>query len=132
MREIAYPQAIRGAGREVSAHQITGPRSARIRFGGPPRLAAPLRAPDPRLTHQPLHLTARHVLPGPQQRLPGPAIPLGLEVLLVRDPDHPQQPLVLDRPRRPPAGSTLVVSDADTPRVRQIRSTPKRPRCSST
>ena len=63
-----------------------------VRHGLPRRLAPWM----PCLAHQPLDLAARDVLAGPQQRLPHPAVAVGLEVGLVGLADARQQPLVLE------------------------------------
>jgi hypothetical protein len=81
----------------------------RICSGCPPRLAASLRTPDPVIAHQPLHLAARATLADAQQRLPRPAVTVGLVVLLVRLSDHREQPLILDGPRRALTARALIV-----------------------
>ena len=99
IREIADPQPVRRLGGEVTLDEIRLPNRGRVARRGPPRLPASLRAPDPVLARQPLHLAARSGLALAPQRLPQPPVPIRLVVLLVRHPDHLQQPLVLERAR---------------------------------
>ena len=103
IREIAHPQAIRLTSGEVALDEIPGPRCSGICLGDPPRLPAPLGPDDPVRGHQPLDLAARDPLPGPQQRLPRPPVPIGRIVALVRGPDHLEQPPVEPVQRSPVA-----------------------------
>jgi hypothetical protein len=97
IREIAYPPAVRGDRGEIPGDQIRARQGVRIGDRSAPRPPATLSALDAVLTHQTLHLPARNRLPSRHERLPQLAIPVGLEVDLVGDPDDAQQPLIADR-----------------------------------
>ena len=65
-------------GGELALHQVWAALDVRVGLGGAPRLAAALGALNPVRAHQALHLGARDPLAGPEQRLPGASIPIGL------------------------------------------------------
>jgi hypothetical protein len=75
-----------------------------VRHGSPRRLT-----PWIPWLHQALNLAARNALAGPNQRLPGTAIPVGLIVGPVYLPDALQQPLVGGLKGRTLTAATLVV-----------------------
>jgi hypothetical protein len=64
---------------------------------GPPRLAAPLRAPDALLAHQPGDVVATDLLALAAELVPHPRVSVALEVLLVHLTDPSAQSLVLQR-----------------------------------
>jgi hypothetical protein len=99
IREIADPQAVRGARGEVPANEVRPPFGLRIGCCGPPRLAAALGALDPVIAHQPLHLAARDPLALAQQLLPRAPVPVALVVGPVHATDLLEQPLILDAAR---------------------------------
>src|SRR6202034_2924052 len=80
IREIADPQLVRAARREVAPNEVRAARGRHITSGGPPRLATPLRATNPVLAHQPLDLAARRLLARSPQRLPQAPVTVGLVV----------------------------------------------------
>ena len=95
--EVADPQAIRSVGGELSVDEARALVRLWIGDRRLPRLPAPLRAPDPRLAHQPGDVVAADMLALPLQLVPHPRIALALEVLLVHPSDPSDQPLVLHR-----------------------------------
>jgi hypothetical protein len=109
IREVRDPQAVGTIDREVALNEIRPALRARIRVRGAPRLAAALRALDPRLAHQALHRAASDRLSGPRERLPHPPIPVGKVVALVCRLDQLEQTLVLQGARRALARGSPVI-----------------------
>ena len=97
--QITDPQAVRRVGGEVPLDEIWALVRGWIGDRGPPRLAAPLRAPDSLLAHQPRDAVAADLLALALKLVPHPRVPVALEVLLVHLPDPGGQPLVLARER---------------------------------
>ena len=85
--EVGDPQLVGSAGGEVAVDQIRSPVRLGVWFGGPPRLAAPLGAGDPRRAHQPSHPVAPGILALALERPPYPPVPIGLIVGPVQLPD---------------------------------------------
>jgi hypothetical protein len=81
IREIADPQSVRCRRGEITLDEIRALLSDRICDRGPPRLPAPLRAPDPRRSHQPRDAVTADLLAVAQQRGVHPPHPIALVVL---------------------------------------------------
>ena len=107
--EVGDPELVRAGGGEVAVDEVRAPARGRVRPGGPPWLAAPLGAADPVGAHQPLDAAARDRLARPVERHPHAPGSVGVVVGRVQLPDALEQPLVLDRPARAPAGLAVVI-----------------------
>ena len=109
VREVADPQAVQSVGREVALYEIGTLLGVWISDGGPPWLAAPLRAPDALLAHQPCDSVTADLLALALQLVPHARIAVALEVLLVHFSDPGEEPLILDPAWRPLTRRSLVV-----------------------
>jgi len=98
--EVRHPQLVGPLGAEVPLDKVGAAVRGRVGERGAPGLGAALGAPNAVVAHQALHLTARGLLAGPQQRFPGASVAVGLVVGPMDLPDSPEQPLVGDGPRR--------------------------------
>jgi hypothetical protein len=78
--QVGDPQLIGPRRGEVALYQIRTPARRRVRPSGAPRLAAALGALDALGAHQPLDPVTPDVLAGPQQRLPGAPVAIGVVV----------------------------------------------------
>lgn len=107
--EVRDPQRIRSRHLEVAVDQIRAPQGARVGFGGPPRLPAPLSALKALAAHQPRNLVTTDALASAHQRTPHPSIPIRPKVVPVHLADPGPEPLFADRPGRPPTGGSLVI-----------------------
>ena len=96
-------------GIEVALHQVGATAGLGVGPRGAPRPAAALGAVDRVGAHQALHAAAWDRLAGPPQRLPHPAIAVGVVVGRVERTDASEQPLVLDGPLRARPVGALVV-----------------------
>ena len=85
VREVRYPQLVRGAGFEVTLHQVRGPGGVRVLDRGEDSLAAPGDALNAQLPHQAGHLVPAHVVAGALGGLPQL---VGAVDLAVRDPQR--------------------------------------------
>jgi hypothetical protein len=100
VREVRAPQGVGPLGAEVAVDEIRVASRRGVRDRRAPRLAAPRGALNAVRTHQALDAVATDVLAGPQQRVPGPPVAVGVVVRRLQLPDPADESLVVDRARR--------------------------------